>query len=66
MKNKYRSKVIIGTWSLSGDLRKYQKRIFTTQLKNHFKKKFFEFDTAPTYDLEKLIQFYQKFVRVKK
>ena len=54
MKNKYRSKVIIGTWSLSGDLGKISKKNIYNSIEKSLKKKFFEFDTAPTYGLGKI------------
>ena len=49
MENKYHSKVIIGTWSLSGDFGKISKKNVYSSLEQSLKKNFFEFDTAPTY-----------------
>jgi aryl-alcohol dehydrogenase-like predicted oxidoreductase len=49
MKSKYHSKVIIGTWSLSGDFGKISKKNIYSSLEQALKKNFFEYDTAPTY-----------------
>ncbi len=54
MKSKYHSKVIIGTWSLSGDLGKISKKNIYNSIEQSLKKNFFEFDTAPTYGFGKM------------
>ena len=54
MENKYYSKVVIGTWSLSGDLGKISKKNVYETIEVALKNNFFEFDTAPTYGLGKM------------
>ena len=54
MKSKYHSKVIIGTWSLSGDLGKIPKKNIYKSIEQCLKKNFYEFDTAPTYGSGKM------------
>lgn len=54
MKSKYHSKVIIGTWSLSGDLGKISKKNIYKSIEQSLSKNFYEFDTAPTYGSGKI------------
>lgn len=54
MRSKFHSKVIIGTWSLSGDLGKISKKNIYNSIEHSLKKNFFEFDTAPTYGRGKI------------
>ena len=47
--NNLKSKIIIGTWSLSGDYGRVDKKNANKVINECIKKKFLEFDTAPTY-----------------
>jgi aryl-alcohol dehydrogenase-like predicted oxidoreductase len=49
MFNKYFSKVVIGTWSLSGDLGFVSKKNVISTIEACVENNFLEFDTAPTY-----------------
>ena len=49
MLKNYLNKVVIGTWSLSGDFGYVKKKIIFKSFETAVKKNFFEFDTAPTY-----------------
>ena len=54
MKNKNQNKVIVGTWSLSGDFGYVKKNIVYKTLDTAVKNNFLEFDTAPTYGFGKI------------
>jgi len=54
MVKKYQNKVIIGTWSLSGDFGAVNKKNIISSIEESLKNNFFEFDTAPTYGLGKI------------
>jgi aryl-alcohol dehydrogenase-like predicted oxidoreductase len=47
--NKFTSKVVIGTWSLSGDFGRVNKQTIYKCIETSLKNNFLEFDTAPTY-----------------
>lgn len=54
MVNKFHSKVIIGTWSLSGDFGHVHKSQIYKSIEVAIKNNFLEFDTAPTYGNQKM------------
>jgi len=54
MKNKNQNKVIVGTWSLSGDFGYVKKSMVYKTLDTAVKNNFLEFDTAPTYGSGKI------------
>ena len=49
MKIKFSSKVVVGTWSLSGDFGKVSKKNIYKSIEKSIENNFLEFDTAPTY-----------------
>jgi len=49
LKNKLNQKIVIGTWSLSGDFGKVDKKTVYRSLEKCIEHNFLEFDTAPTY-----------------
>ena len=49
MKNKFISKVVVGTWSLSGDFGRVHKSKVYKSIEKAIKNNFLEFDTAPNY-----------------
>ncbi len=49
MENKYLKKIIIGTWSISGDFGQISKKNIYEILEESVRNNFLEFDTAPTY-----------------
>lgn len=59
--NNLRSKIIIGVWSLSGDYGKVNSNHVNKIIGECIKKKFFEFDTAPTYGRGKIDKLLSKF-----
>ena len=54
MKNKYIKKIIIGTWSLSGDFGFVSKKNIYKVFEKSINNNLFEFDTAPTYGRGKI------------
>ena len=56
MVSKYCSKVVIGTWSLSGDFGRVHKRQIYKSIETAIKNNFLEFDTAPTYGNQNKMQ----------
>jgi len=54
VKNDYFKKIIIGTWSLSGDFGPISKKSIYEILEKSAKNNFLEFDTAPTYGQGKI------------
>jgi len=56
MVSKLHSKVVIGTWSLSGDFGRVHKRQVYKAIETAIKNNFLEFDTAPTYGNQKKMQ----------
>ena len=56
MVSKYYSKVVIGTWSLSGDFGRVHKRQVYKSIETAIKNNFLEFDTAPTYGNQNKMQ----------
>lgn len=61
MVNNLKSKIIIGVWSLSGDYGKVKKKNINLVIKECLKRKFFEFDTAPTYGRGRIDKILSKF-----
>lgn len=56
MENNFFSKVVIGTWSLSGDFGKVEKKNIFKSIEAAIRNNFFEFDTAPTYGNGKIYE----------
>ena len=54
MSEKYFSKIVIGTWSLSGDFGNVSRKNIYSSIEESLKKNFFEFDTAPIYGFGKI------------
>ena len=54
MKNQYFKKIIVGTWSLSGDFGKVSKKNIYQVFENSVKNNLLDFDTAPTYGKGKM------------
>ena len=59
--NNLKSKIIIGVWSLSGDYGKINTNYASKVIEKCIKKKFLEFDTAPTYGKGKIDNILSKF-----
>jgi aryl-alcohol dehydrogenase-like predicted oxidoreductase len=66
MINKYNSKVVIGTWSLSGDFGTVEKKIVYKSLEKAIENNFLEFDTAPTYGNGKIYNILSDIVKKNK
>jgi aryl-alcohol dehydrogenase-like predicted oxidoreductase len=49
MKRKFNSKIVVGTWSLSGDFGKVSKKNIYKSIEKSIDSNFLEFDTSPTY-----------------
>ena len=59
----YKNKIIIGTWSLSGDFGKVSKKKVIETLESCINNGFKEFDTAPTYGSGKMHTILSKITR---
>ena len=65
MSNKYRNKVVIGTWSLSGDYGPVKDLKVKSILDKCIKYNFKEFDTAPTYGKGVINEILNEFIQKK-
>ena len=63
MQNKNQNKVVIGTWSLSGDFGYIKKSTIYKTLDKAVKNEFLEFDTAPTYGSGKIYKILSEMFR---
>ena len=66
MKRKFSSKIVVGTWSLSGDFGKVSKKNIYKSIEKSIDNNFLEFDTSPTYGEGKMHKILSDMLRHKK